>query len=451
MNYAQLGAKVKAKYPQYKDISDDELGKRVVAKHPEYKAQITEEPQQNLLGQAADILIPQTKKFAEQLVSIPGLYKEALTDPKAASEKAVQLSQDLMNTKNKAGLELSAYAMPFGNTAKARAGYGAISGGMIGASKDDANPLSVATGALTGGVLSPITGAVTDVAGKVVSKAGGKVQQAGEKLVLKSFKDSQVKQFKKKTGQNLAQWLAENKITGNYESEVQRRLSDVQGKYDELTINSGKTVDVGKLQNKFIKRIQAMSDDIDPASRGKAKDLQAVMDNFKTKHGDKVTLETLVKERRAIDAKLSDRQYPLPQEAANYLKLARDAIKEVIDETTETMGDKGTKVLGRELRGLYAFRDILENQTQGGSSIKLINSIMSVAGGQVAGIPGAVGGYLMTEAARNPTVLSAGSQVMQRAGRKMQSAKIPLPQGMEALQRALRNTTASQLSRPSLP
>lgn len=36
MAYADLGKKIKAKYPQYQDMDDAELGKRMVAKYPEY-------------------------------------------------------------------------------------------------------------------------------------------------------------------------------------------------------------------------------------------------------------------------------------------------------------------------------------------------------------------------------------------------------------------------------
>lgn len=40
--YEQLGQKVKAQYPQYKDMSDEELGKLVASKYPQYQQQIKE-------------------------------------------------------------------------------------------------------------------------------------------------------------------------------------------------------------------------------------------------------------------------------------------------------------------------------------------------------------------------------------------------------------------------
>ena len=37
MDYAKVGAKVKSKYPEYNDLSDEQVGKMVVQKYPEYK------------------------------------------------------------------------------------------------------------------------------------------------------------------------------------------------------------------------------------------------------------------------------------------------------------------------------------------------------------------------------------------------------------------------------
>lgn len=40
MNYADLGRRVKEKYPDYQGVDDEELGRKVAAKYPEYEAQI---------------------------------------------------------------------------------------------------------------------------------------------------------------------------------------------------------------------------------------------------------------------------------------------------------------------------------------------------------------------------------------------------------------------------
>lgn len=41
MNYQEFSAKVKAKYPEYKDVDDRELADRIIKKYPEYKSQVT--------------------------------------------------------------------------------------------------------------------------------------------------------------------------------------------------------------------------------------------------------------------------------------------------------------------------------------------------------------------------------------------------------------------------
>ena len=46
MTYAELGQRVKAKYPDYASVSDEELGMKVAQKHPEYQAMIEEKKQE---------------------------------------------------------------------------------------------------------------------------------------------------------------------------------------------------------------------------------------------------------------------------------------------------------------------------------------------------------------------------------------------------------------------
>lgn len=49
MTKLELAQRTKAKYPQYKDIDDNELAERILAKYPVYRSQITEQPQQTAL------------------------------------------------------------------------------------------------------------------------------------------------------------------------------------------------------------------------------------------------------------------------------------------------------------------------------------------------------------------------------------------------------------------
>lgn len=82
MNYAQLGAKVKTKYPQYKDLADDELGKRIVDKYPEYKAQITEESGGNFIENFLPSLGKNVAATAEGLANIvnPNLEQNTIAN-----------------------------------------------------------------------------------------------------------------------------------------------------------------------------------------------------------------------------------------------------------------------------------------------------------------------------------------------------------------------------------
>ena len=41
LDYNQFAEKIKAKYPEYKDVDNLELTKKMIAKYPEYKNQVT--------------------------------------------------------------------------------------------------------------------------------------------------------------------------------------------------------------------------------------------------------------------------------------------------------------------------------------------------------------------------------------------------------------------------
>ena len=59
MNPSEFARRVKDKYPEYRDIDDNELTDKIIAKYPEYKDTVTFEPG------------PEPEPFAEQPITTP--------------------------------------------------------------------------------------------------------------------------------------------------------------------------------------------------------------------------------------------------------------------------------------------------------------------------------------------------------------------------------------------
>lgn len=110
MDYKQFASNIKAKYPQYKDMSDEELSKKMVAKYPKEYSDITfgEEPTiaegaKSLLGTKSLLDLERYTKetpereFAEGLIKggyegvTAGLGPELPTTAKGGTEKLGQL------------------------------------------------------------------------------------------------------------------------------------------------------------------------------------------------------------------------------------------------------------------------------------------------------------------------------------------------------------------------
>lgn len=352
---------------------------------------------------------------------------------------------------------LLSWLIPIGGSIKTAMGLGATAGGLSAASQEGASPGSIATGVGAGAIAGPVFKGATELAGKATSKVGEKVTEAGEQLVLRGLKPSpsQLTRFKERTGKDLADWLNNQGIQGNFSEEAGKRIEALQAQFDDLAIHSGIKVPLGKLQQLFIKRMEAMKDSVVPSVKAKAEDLKTIMENLGKKYGDSIDVADLTKERRQIDAFLKDSQFNMPVEQSNFLRAARDAIQESIQELTKGQGPKDLKTIGLELRDLFEFQRIAEKQSnlgRGTNWVGLLKMLGAGTGGMVAGLPGIAGGIAVTAATQSPRVISAASRGLQAGGDAIQGAGQAAMKGrFEALQRALRNLSANQMSKQQLP
>jgi hypothetical protein len=95
MNLQEFGQTVKQKYPQYKDVSDEELGAKVLEKYPQYRDRVTtvatptpaESKPNNALSSILDFVAPQTVKFTKDILNVPKAYNLAKQETQAAKEQ----------------------------------------------------------------------------------------------------------------------------------------------------------------------------------------------------------------------------------------------------------------------------------------------------------------------------------------------------------------------------
>lgn len=467
--------------------------------------QTPQPPKQDLLNQIAKVVLPTGEKVATTLGTALGLRSGAQAQADQATQEALASSQRLIkkaqqtkdpkqrekllalsrqidqgmgeaathsNQENIAkmptatanpirqgfgvGAETAAWLAPGGKTLTGQVGTGALAGGLFSASDPNASLQDVATGVAAGGALGGALGVGSKAAKWALDKSGQLIQKEGEQVVLRGLKPSksQLTNFKTRTGKDLADWLNTQKIHGDFLNEANSRIDNLQQQFDDLAINSGAKVDKGKLQQSFIKRMAELKSSVLPSVRGKAEDLQTVLDNIIGKHGDSIDVGKLTEERRAIDRFLKDNQFGIPADQANYLRSARDALQESVQEATKGMGTKDLKQIGHELRDLYAFKKLAETQSnlgRGTNMLGLLNLLGAGSGGIIGGIPGAIAGLALPTALRNPRVISGLSKGAKITGEGLQKAS-KTGDRLEPLRRALRNVTLEQVSqRDRLP
>ena len=89
MNAQEFAAKVKSKYPQYKDMDDAALTDKILTKYPQYKSQIeTVIPQEAQPQTLAGKTLALTKEFSpfptsmtEATIPMSGIRQDAVTAP----------------------------------------------------------------------------------------------------------------------------------------------------------------------------------------------------------------------------------------------------------------------------------------------------------------------------------------------------------------------------------
>lgn len=252
-DYIEFAAKIKEKYPQYKDVDDLTLAQKVIEKYPQYKGQVTFEN------------VQETPKKAESKgidLTPSGLVKKATSYPAAALRAALKgedFDTAMENTKRiynevkpakglgDTAVDLYAYSQipllrTVGGTGKAAqlgrfAGNAALQGGLPGA-LEGLKTDNAGGGATAGTTVAALLSGVP-VVGKAVGKAVQKpAEYLGKKAVegLTDLKPETLKQVIKPNSQalDLTEDTAQNLLMDTTER--------LQKDYQSLIDNAGQEI-----------------------------------------------------------------------------------------------------------------------------------------------------------------------------------------------------------------
>lgn len=396
-----------------------------------------------------NFLAPQAVKTAQNLGSgiantggeIYDIYKGATGSPQekqAAGQDFIKRQGVIEGNKQalnpgqiaKTGLELGSYMASPGKGVAQGLAAGGLSGLLYGASRDNATPQSVAlsgvTGAGTGAVLNGVGGLVSGA----LKNTGEGIQNQGEQLVLRGLRPTktQLTSFRNKTGVDLADYLTQKGITGDFKNEAANLTKNLQDNYDQIVLNSNKTVSPDQFDELTKPVVDEFKKSKIPEVKAKADQIMEYFSNIKNAYENRnIPLADIVQYRRELDQLIPPTAFDVNPTTTKYYRAARDAMKNVIDETTKdtTINGQSTKELGKELNRAYTFKKIADTQgdlSRGNKLVRLLGGVMTGAGATVGGIPGAIAAYVGTEAASHPKVVGLGSQTLQKTGQAIQNA-----------------------------
>lgn len=276
-----------------------------------------------------------------------------------------------------------------------------------------------------------------DIAKTAFGKVGGPIKEWGEKKLVQALKasPSQLTKFKQKTGKDIAKFMTENKIVGNFVETATSKIDELQSSFDDLAINSGKKVTSDLLEKSFGSRVKEFSGSVLKELQSKGADIASVKDEILQKFGKNVDVSELTDIRKQIDSLLSEGQFGMPPSQARYLRSVRDALQESIQKATKDLGN--LKKIGLDLRDHISFKKIAEKQAnkgRGANPIGLLKSLGANVGANVGGVPGAVAGYVASAASKSSAFLGTVSRGLQMLGEGIQESKFG-PKILEGLLR----------------
>lgn len=401
----QFGKTIKAKYPQYNDVSDAELGQRMISKYPQYKDMVSETPKKDLLSKATDIattIFPGTRAIGESLGTA------ALNIGKLVKGENPDIPVDMSKTiggYTSAGAQVAGFGGvgTVGTLASrilTNLGLGAAIGGGAAMSEGEK-----AGGIAKGAAITGAVGAALPIAGAGLKAIGKQIEQLPARFVnsaLSRSKAEVLNDIAKDKVDDFAKYVVQNKPIGSAKTLLSDSMSNIEAIDKKVSESlavaarqSGAKATIGR--NNLLDQVAKL-----PEAEGallKRVDIQAIIEKLAPQakqllQKESLTLTEANKLRQLVDRTLGDRAFLGGQLSSD--KAVLKGFANTVRELVKSKAPEGTRSLFNEFANEIRFRDGLLDRIAKRAGNQVLSFGDFIGGGLGGifggGIPGAVAG-----------------------------------------------------------
>jgi hypothetical protein len=458
---SELTQRIKAKYPQYANVPDQELEKRVLAKYPQYK-QYAGKSIGGFVENVGKSTVGAVKDIGGSLLNVlnPDMEKNTLANLAKLGIDTAKLVGGDKSELNRASQVLNFYKQRYGgvdnigetiyndpmgfllDASVVLGGAGAVAKGVGAATK--------ASGISRVGSALSTASTFTDpfmLAGKaakastknVFSKTASKLNSTADDIATRGI-GNPVAQAKaaKKAGRSVASFIDEYDLYDRSPESASGAKTAIINQYDDLAFNSGKSVEMKQIVEAFNSEIDKLSQGVggvvSDADKSKIAELARRRDQVIQATGGMVDaqgqlisspvragVDTLTNVRRkVIDPDVPQSMFGLDAKgsgSAQGVKKSRDIVKGAIDSS-----DARLKKLGRDYGMAKEVEKIFEQSQSRANNRQMFNFTKlgsAGIGSVVAGAPGVVAGFATEQVLNSPQFARAASKSMRKAAKSL--------------------------------
>lgn len=437
---SQLTERIKAKYPQYANVPDDQLEQKVLAKYPQYKP-LASKSIGGFLGNVVSSggkVIGDTVGAAANVFN-PDMEKNTIANIAKLGSGIVQLAIPGEQGNEQLARDIGKfYAERYGGVDKAWNTFYNDPVGMVA----DISTVIGGAGAVaklgkfgkTAKTLSKVSRATDPMRlpGKAASKVGvksldimGGIKDFGDTYAIKSTRINDrnqaklsrtMKGMKTEFGDNLESLIDKTGLYGQDLGAVDKYIKPLEDFRDAQIVKSGATAQSGDLLKNFGDKIAELSTPEamrDPASRVLRQQLIDEANLFAKQNPvrrSNISLDSLNTTRKSLDDNTPNAQFESEKSAF------QRSLGNVYRDTVNTSA--GTGKAGKELSVLYKFRDMLEKAPKGKNTLPMgITQSIATGTGLLSGgnplsrVANAAIGYGATSLVNSPKFIGKVSKV----------------------------------------
>lgn len=265
---------------------------------------------------------------------------------------------------------------------------------------------------------------------KVFSKTGSYLENAGENIVTKGLgQPKSLKAVEKLGGKPVSELVDQYNLYDRSPVSAQGAISDVNALYTKVAKSSNKKVAIQEVLQQFDDAIRNKSQDaqISNAVATEVKDLtnrrQAFLDLVGSDPEIQVSQLTGIKS--AVGKDIPSVKWTTDTQQAGNMASAKRTYNIYKDTINKAVPE--AKQLGKDEAALIKLKELFENYDSRNKAKQNLNFTRlgtATAGGITAGIPGAIGGYLLEGIVNSPQAIKVFSKTLKKSGKAIKGGKI---------------------------